>query len=109
MIAANLALARLACRGSRLECQRISLRRLQPRGFHTFFTATFYAALLRCVFNQNCRDHWLGGQMSIGDFVSLFVRTALGARWIRGEFAASFAVCIVCLAVNDGQAAANSA
>jgi len=47
--------------------------------------------------------------MSIGDFVSLFVRTTASARWVRGEFAATLAVCIVCFAVNDGQAAATSA
>lgn len=46
--------------------------------------------------------------MSIGDFVSLFVRAAFGVRWVRGEIAATLAVCIVCFAVNDGQAAANS-
>jgi rare lipoprotein A len=45
--------------------------------------------------------------MSVSGFVSLFVRTAFGARLVRSEIAAALAACIVCVAVSDGNAAAN--
>ena len=43
--------------------------------------------------------------MSIDDFVSSSFKPFFGARLSRGKIAAMFAACMVCIAVNDGNAA----
>lgn len=52
-------------------------------------------------------DHWLGGLMSVNDFVSLFGGTTFGARLARGTLASTLATFIVCATVSDGNAATN--
>ena len=47
--------------------------------------------------------------MSISDFASLFAITAFGARLVRSKIALTLAVCIVCVAVSDGNAASDRA
>ena len=47
--------------------------------------------------------------MLLGGFVSQFVRTAFGARLVRSKITLTLAACLVCVAVNDGNAASNRA
>ena len=53
-------------------------------------------------------DHWLGGLMSINDFISQLAGATSGARWTHGLVVTTIAGCMACAASSNAKAITNS-